>query len=162
MRSSEMTKPALASGLCNNNCADGHTNQNLHGHRFDMTNSELPSKKAQPLDEVEMAVFVGDVVEALVNGVRDQAPGGFWLYGQLVGDKRRTLQGWPLPPLAEGFHRWRLPGVDGIARQGDRKAPSLVYSEGSGAMLFVRRDNLKPKRLKDFSALIRVLEEVRP
>ncbi|MGE4335642.1 MAG: hypothetical protein AB7E55_06675 [Pigmentiphaga sp.] len=160
MRSSEMTKPALASGLCKNNCADGHTNQNLHGHRFDMNNSELPSKKAQPLDEVEMANFIGDLVEIFVNGVRDQAPGGFWLYGQLVGDKRRTLQGYPLPELAEGFHRWRLPGVDGIARKGDRKAPSLVYSEASGALLLVRRDNLKPKRLKDFAALVRALEEV--
>lgn len=128
---------------------------------FEM-HSDSFRREVQPLgDETPMPIFVGEVVEMLVNGVRDQAAGGFWLYGQRVGDKRRSLQGMPLPAMAEGFHRWRLPGVDGVARLHDRNAPSIVLSESTGALLFVRRDNLKPKRLNGVAELVRKLEEVR-
>lgn len=110
--------------------------------------------------ECSLRDFIGDAVLLFGNGIPDQGPGGFWLWGRLVGDKRRILDGTPLPPVVEGFYRWRLPGVDGVARPRDRNAPSIVLSEATGVLLFVRRDNLKPRRLDGVSELVKVLEEV--
>lgn len=180
MRSPEMTKPALASGPCSNISAD-RLNINQWGV-YDMGNIDqkrtelqgahdelisamdclaaLDHKPAAPdVFHSDLRTFVGDAVQLFADGIPDQGPGGFWLYGRLVGDKRRILDGTPLPPVVEGFHRWRLPGVDGVARLRDRNAPSIVLSETTGVLLFVRRDNLKPRRLDGVAELMKAIGE---
>lgn len=91
--------------------------------------------------------------------VRDVPAGGFVVYGLHVMKRPLVLQGTPVRPGAPlGWDRWRLAGLDGVARAGDRKAPSLVYSAEGDAFLFVRRDNLKPKRLS-FAQFVEALHQ---
>ncbi|UTL90712.1 hypothetical protein [Pseudomonas fluorescens] len=127
-----------------------------HQVQTDMTyhnsNTDIIAEEARKTQAVSGPIidfdddFAGTLAEWF-GAVRDVPAGGFFLYGQLVCKQRQRAQFAPTARAPEGWDRFRLAGPDGVARAGDRKAPSLVYSADGDAFLFVRRDNLKPKKL---------------
>ncbi|MNG19694.1 hypothetical protein D3C84_1038810 [compost metagenome] len=88
--------------------------------------------------------------------MHDCPAGGFFVNGLHVCNRRQRDEFAPTRNAPEGFDRWRLAGVDGVPRVGDRNAPTVIYSREGDAFMLTRRDNLKSKPLT-FAQLVELL-----
>jgi hypothetical protein len=79
--------------------------------------------------------------------VHDCPSSGFQLQRLHVCDRRNTSPGHPTNHAVEGFDRYRMAGVDGVARVGDRDAGTVIYSRSADSFMHVKRDGLAPKRI---------------
>lgn len=104
--------------------------------------------------------FIGTIAE-YYGAVHDNPSGGFFLDGMLVCKRHHILQGTKTNPnAAENFDRWRLAGIDGKPRSGNRSAPSIVHCIDTDTLLLVPGGKRKPRRLTFFE-LCKVLDKHR-
>jgi hypothetical protein len=113
-----------------------------------ITAIEAQVNSTQLLEYVDHDFF--STVADYFGAVNDCPRGGFWLYGLHVCNRRQRDKFAPTHNSPEGFDRWRLAGVDGVPRVGDRNAPAVIYSRENDAFMLTRRDSLKPKPLTFF------------
>lgn len=101
---------------------------------------------------VEHADFVGDALEHLAGATA--ANTGYFAVGGLVACLHDTMgrQG-----AETGWHRWRLPSVDGVARANDRTAPSVLLAP-NGAILWRKSDTKAAHRVTLAELIERAVE----
>jgi len=128
--------------------AETSMNQSNLQNYIGTTAIEAQVNSTQLLEYVDQDFF--STLAEYFGAVNDCPSGGFWLYGLHVCNRRQRDKFAPTRNIPEGFDRWRLAGVDGVPRVGDRNAPAVIYSRENDAFMLTRRDSLKPKPLTFF------------
>ncbi|WP_154217466.1 hypothetical protein [Pseudomonas syringae] len=106
----------------------------------------LESPPAMPGETFVDHDFFGELCDR-AGMVHDCPSSGFQLQRLHVCDRRNTSPGHPTNHAVEGFDRYRMAGVDGVARVGDRDAGTVIYSRSADSFMHVKRDGLAPKRI---------------
>lgn len=119
--------------------------------------AELQENCAPSVADVDQDFFA--TLAEHFGAAHDCPSGGFWLNGMHVLRRRMFIDGERVHENCPiGFDRWRLAGLDGVPRTGDRNAPAVIYSRDGDAFMLTRRDNLKPKPLT-FTQLVALLSK---